>query len=116
VRIAGTADQVERLGGIGARVATELEARTGKDARAVVLGHLQRGGAPTSYDRLLATRFGSAAVETVQRGETGVMVALETPDRIVTVPLADVVHKVRTVPLDSDLIQTARRIAIALGD
>jgi 6-phosphofructokinase 1 len=52
----------------------------------------------------------------VQRGETGVMVALETPDRIVTVPLADVVHKVRTVPLDSDLIQTARRIAIALGD
>jgi 6-phosphofructokinase 1 len=116
VRIAGTASQVERLGGISARIATELEALTGKEARSVVLGHLQRGGAPTSGDRLLATRFGSYAVDTLRRGETNVMVALETQDRLTTVPLEDVVHQVRTVPLDSDLIRTARSVGIVLGD
>jgi len=116
VRMPGTADQVERLGGIGARVAADLEAMTGKEARSTMLGHLQRGGMPTSYDRLLATRFGSFAVHALQRGETNVMVALDTPDRIMTVPLDEVVHKIRTVPLDSDLIQTARSLGMVLGD
>ena len=116
VRIAQSAGQVERLGGISARIAEELGARTGKEARSVVLGHLQRGGTPTSYDRLLATRFGSFAVDTLRRGETGVMVALDTPDRLVTVPLGDVVHKTRAVPLDSDLIRTARNMGIVLGE
>jgi 6-phosphofructokinase 1 len=116
VRMPGRPDMVERLGGIGARVATELESMTGKEARSTVLGHLQRGGMPTSYDRLLATRFGSYAVHALQRGETNVMVALDTPDRIITVPLDEVVHQVRTVPLDSDLIQTARSLGMVLGD
>jgi 6-phosphofructokinase 1 len=115
VRIAGSPHQAERLGGIGPQVATELEALTGKEARSVTLGHLQRGGTPTSYDRMLATRFGSFAVHALRRGETNVMVALKSPD-VVTVPLADVVHKVRTVPLDGDVIQTARSVGIALGD
>ncbi len=115
IRMPGTPHQVERLGGIGARVAAELEPLTGKEARSVVLGHLQRGGTPTSYDRMLATRFGSFAVHTVRRGEFGVMVALKSPD-IVTVPLDEVVHRVRTVPLDGDVIQTARSVGIALGD
>ncbi len=116
IRMPGTAGQVERLGGIGAKVAAELETLTGKEARSTVLGHLQRGGMPTSYDRLLATRFGSFAVHALRRGETNVMVALDTPDRLVTVPLDRIVHKVRTVPLDSDLIQTARSLGMVLGD
>jgi len=115
IRIPGSAHQAERLGGVGPQVATELEALTGKEARSVTLGHLQRGGMPTSYDRMLATRFGSFAVHALRRGETNVMVALKSPD-VVTVPLADVVHKVRTVPRDGDVIQTARSVGIALGD
>ncbi|HEX2339788.1 MAG TPA: ATP-dependent 6-phosphofructokinase [Vicinamibacterales bacterium] len=106
---------VERLGGIGARVAEQLEQRTGKESRCVVLGHLQRGGAPTSFDRVLATRLGRKAVDLVMKGQFGYMVANHPPD-IGAVPLADIVGKTKQVPLDSDLIETARSIGIALGD
>lgn len=106
---------VERLGGIGAVVARELEQRTGKEARYVVLGHLQRGGAPTAFDRTLATRFGGKAVELLKRGAFGKMVANNPPD-IVPIPLADVVGKTKTVPLDYDLLKTARAIGVAFGD
>ena len=112
---AGTADRHEKLGGIAELVADELERRTGKEARHVVLGHLQRGGTPTSYDRVLATRFGSFAVDLLRRGESGVMVALHAPD-IVAVPLAQVVGRTRYVPLDGDVIKTARSVGISLGD
>jgi 6-phosphofructokinase 1 len=106
---------VERLGGIGAVVASELEVLTGKESRYVVLGHLQRGGAPTAFDRVLATRFGGKAVELVKRGAFGKMVANHPPD-IVPIPLADVVGKTKTVPLDYDLLHTARAIGVSFGD
>jgi phosphofructokinase-like protein len=106
---------VERLGGVGGVVARTLEEKTGKESRWVVLGHLQRGGAPTAFDRVLATRFGGKAVELLMRGVFGRMVANNPPD-IVPIPLADVVGKTKTVPLDYDLLKTARALGVALGD
>ena len=105
----------ERLGGLGARVAQELEALTGKEARSVVLGHLQRGGVPTSFDRVLATRFGGKAFELIQRRVFGVMVG-NRPPNLVAVPLADVVGKTKYVPLDLDLVTTARLLGVSFGD
>ena len=115
VKEAASAGHVERLGGIGILVAEQLEEATGREARCVVLGHLQRGGGPTAFDRVLATRFGGAAVELVRRGVFGKMVANNPPD-IVPIPLADVVGRTKTVPLDSDLLKTARAIGVSLGD
>jgi 6-phosphofructokinase 1 len=109
------AGHVERLGGVGAVVAKALQERMGKETRHVVLGHLQRGGAPTAFDRVLATRFGGKAVELITRGVFGRMVANHPPD-IVPIPLADVVGKTKTVPLDNDLLRTARSIGVAFGD
>ncbi|HSC25966.1 MAG TPA: ATP-dependent 6-phosphofructokinase [Vicinamibacterales bacterium] len=112
---AGTPGHAERLGGIGARVAAELEVLTGKETRSVVLGHLQRGGAPTSFDRVLATRFGARAMELVLDGQFGHMVAFHPPD-IVAVPLERVVGRTRNVPLDFDVVRAARAMGISLGD
>ena len=106
---------LERLGGVGARVAHELQQLTGKDTRSVVLGHLQRGGAPTAFDRVLATRFGGKAMELVRQGAFGRMVA-NRPPAIVSVPLAEVVGKIKTVPLDLDVVQTARATGVSFGD
>jgi ATP-dependent phosphofructokinase / diphosphate-dependent phosphofructokinase len=106
---------VERLGGVAARVAIDLERLTGKETRSVVLGHLQRGGAPTSFDRILATRFGARAVELLMEGKFDHMVAFHPPD-IVAVPLANVVGRQRTVPPDFDVVRTARAMGISLGD
>jgi len=106
---------VERLGGIGTRVAADLERLTGKEARSVVLGHLQRGGAPTSADRVLATSLGAKAFELVRRRRFGCMVASRPPD-LVAVPLESVVGRLRQVPLDCDLIRSARAVGISLGD
>jgi len=106
---------MERLGGIGAYVAAELERLTGKETRVVVLGHLQRGGAPTASDRVLATRFGAKAVELVRTGQFGMLVANRPPD-IVAVPVQDVVGRNKFVPPDSDLIATARAMGIGFGD
>jgi 6-phosphofructokinase 1 len=105
----------ERLGGIAARVAREIEERTGKETRALTLGHLQRGGSPTTFDRLLSLRFGAAAVRCIARGEFGVMVGL-TPPTVSAVPLAKALEKPKLVPLDSDTIMTARELGICLGD
>ena len=107
--------RVERLGGMGALVCEALARETGKETRSVVLGHLQRGGAPTSFDRVLATRFGAMAVEFVKRGEFDTMVAFAPPD-IVARPLDEVVGKTKTVPLDSDVIETARAMGVTFGD
>ena len=105
----------ERLGGAGHRCASILQERSGKETRHVVLGHLQRGGAPTAFDRTLATRFGGKAVELIMRGNFGKMVANNPPD-IVPIPIGDVVGKTRTVPLDYDLLLTARSIGVSFGD
>ena len=106
---------VERLGGMGALVAADIEKRTGKETRYVVLGHLQRGGAPTSFDRVLATRFGARAVELLLEGQAGTMVAFHPPD-IVPVPLEKIVGRTRNVPLDFDVVRTAKAMGISLGD
>jgi len=106
---------VERLGGVAALLAVDLEKLTGKETRSVVLGHLQRGGAPTSFDRILATRFGARAVELLMEGKFDHMVAFHPPD-IVAVPLAHVVGRTRTVPPDFDVLRTARAMGISLGD
>ena len=111
----GTPDRAERLGGIGEYVSRELERRTGKESRFVVLGHLQRGGAPLAYDRVLATRFGSFAVELLLRGQFGMMTALHSPD-IVAVPLENVVGRTRNVPIAGDVVHTARNVGICFGD
>ncbi len=108
------AGHVERLGGIGAQIGAALAQLTGKETRSVVLGHLQRGGAPTSFDRVLATRFGGKAVELARRGEFGSMVAFEPPN-IVARRLDEVVGKTRTVPPDHDLLQTARALGVTFG-
>jgi 6-phosphofructokinase 1 len=106
---------VDRLGGIASQVARAISERTGKETRTLVLGHLQRGGTPTTYDRLLALRFGAAAVRAIAAGSFGVMVGLNGPT-ITRVPLEEVVGRPRYVPLDSDTVQTARELGISLGD
>jgi len=111
---AGDREHAPRLGGIGHHVARELERITGKETRCVVLGHLQRGGSPNAFDRMLATNYGSCAVRALMRGEMGKMVALHSAD-IITVPLAKAVANVKTVPRDSQLIRTARDIGVSFG-
>jgi phosphofructokinase-like protein len=105
----------ERLGGIGEKVAKELAALTGKEARHVVLGHLLRGGTPTTFDRLISLRFGAAAVRCLASGESGVMVALDPPT-VRLVPLEEATHRMKVVPLDCDTILTARELGLSLGD
>ena len=111
----GTATVVEKLGGMGARVRDDLEPLTGKQCRSVLLGHLQRGGMPTSFDRLLATRFGARAVELVLERQFGMMVASHPPD-IVAVPIEKTVGRTRTIPLSSDVLRAARAMNISLGE
>ena len=105
----------ERLGGIGERVARVLEERTGKDVRVVVLGHLLRGGSPTSFDRLAAMRFGTAAVRALDEGQSGVMVALAFPN-VNYVALEEVAGRMKGVPLDCDTLQTGRDLGSCFGD
>ena len=104
-----------RLGGIAEHLAKELGAKTGYEPRSLVLGHLQRGGQPTPADRLLATRFGAAAVRAIQRGERNVMVAYQSSN-IVSVPLATAIEHRKQVPLDYDVIQSARDLGMSFGD
>jgi phosphofructokinase-like protein len=107
--------QAVKLGGIGNKVAADLEQLTGKETRCVVLGHLLRGGSPTALDRLLGLRFGAAAVRALEAGENGVMVALDPPT-VIYVPLAEATRRMKTVPLDCDAIMTARDLGISFGD
>jgi 6-phosphofructokinase 1 len=104
----------QRLGGVSYVVAEQLAGVSDKEIRVTVLGHLQRGGSPTSFDRILATRFGVAAVELLDRGGMGRMVALQG-DEIVDVPIEEAIAELKTVPLDSDLVRAARYTGISLG-
>lgn len=103
------------LGGIGEWVAVQINKQTKKDTRSLVLGHLQRGGTPTTFDRLLALRFGAAAVRLAESETFDHMVALVTPD-MRHVPLAEALKSRKQVLLDSDKVMTARDIGICLGD
>lgn len=107
--------RLERLGGVGEKVAAELQALTGREARVVVLGHLLRGGSPTSADRLIALRFGTAAVRALDAGMAGVMVAIDPPD-VLYVPLEEATRRMKSVPLDSDTMLAARDLGISFGD
>jgi phosphofructokinase-like protein len=110
----GGSDRAPRLGGVGNHLRGELERLTGKETRCVVLGHLQRGGSPNAFDRMLATNFGSCAVRALVSGEHGAMVALRAGE-IRTVPLLEAVAAIKTVPPDSQLVRTARDTGISFG-
>ena len=103
------------LGGIGEWVASQIKKCTGKDTRSLVLGHLQRGGSPTTFDRLLALRFGAAAVRLAEKNKFGRMVAL-AGSNMTSVPLEKAVGQRKKVPLNCDKILTAREIGICMGD
>lgn len=103
------------LGGVGEWVASEIGKRTDKDTRSLVLGHLQRGGSPTTFDRLLALRFGAAAVRLVEEETFDHMVALDS-SRMKAVPIAEAIKSRKKVDLNSDKILTARDIGICFGD
>jgi 6-phosphofructokinase 1 len=104
-----------RLGGIAEKLAREIEKRTGKESRSLVLGHLQRGGTPTSFDRMLSLRFGAAAVRLAEEGAWGTMVAYDPPEMI-AVPMGEAVATLKTVPTDGDTVRTARELGISFGD
>lgn len=104
-----------RYGGIAERLASQLSELTGFESRSLVLGHLQRGGSPTAYDRLIALRFGAAAVRLVAEERFGTMVALDPPE-IRAVPIADAIRQLKRVSTDSDIVQTGRDIGVSFGD
>lgn len=112
--VSGRFDPI-KLGGIGAKIGNDLEEQFGMETRVTVLGHLQRGGSPNSYDRVLSSRYGVAAVDAVLEKEFGIMVALQGRD-IVRVPLHQAVDKLKLVPLIDPLLLTARALGIELGD
>jgi ATP-dependent phosphofructokinase / diphosphate-dependent phosphofructokinase len=104
-----------RLGGIGDIVAREIAKRTGKETRCCVLGHLQRGGAPTTLDRILATRFGVKAVQLANEGHFGSMVSYHNY-QVRHVPIAEAVNRLKLVPPNGEVVQTARDVDISFGD
>lgn len=113
-RIAGSPDPV-RLGGVATSLQARLQALVSSEVRATVLGHTQRGGTPTAFDRVLATRFGYHAAQLVKSGDFGRMVALQS-DTCLSVPLADVAGRNRVVPLDHPLLQVVRGLGVSLGN
>jgi 6-phosphofructokinase 1 len=112
---ASYADASGRYGGIADRLADEIGEATGKETRSLVLGHIQRGGEPIAYDRVLSLRFGAAAVRCIREGSLGTMVALQG-NRIRAVPLGDAVHAIKRVPDDSELVLTGRQLGVSFGD
>jgi len=112
--VKGSFEQI-RLGGVGNKLANELEELTGIESRCTILGYLQRGGSPTAFDRVLCTRYGVAAVEACIKGEYDVMVSLHN-DSIVQVPLQDAGAQPKSVLPDDEIIKAARYIGISFGD
>jgi 6-phosphofructokinase 1 len=111
----GDAVYVPRLGGIGYKVSEYVEKETGSEARVTVLGHVQRGGSPTVFDRWLATRYGAAAVRAAAEGKFGHMVALRNA-QIVDIPLKEALAVPKRVDLNGDAVLTARGLGISFGD
>ncbi len=104
-----------RLGGIGERIAARLQELTGKETRATTLGHLQRGGAPTSFDRILGMRFGVMAVKLAEQKMFGRMVSYQAY-HVDSVPIEEAVHKLRLVDPDGEVVMAAKTVGICLGD
>jgi len=113
-RVEESHDQI-RLGGISYVIGQEIEERTGIETRVVILGHLQRGGSPTPFDRVLASRFGAAAVDLVANEQFGYFPALKGND-IVPVPIKQAISSLKTVPLNNTLLQVARSTGTCLGE
>lgn len=111
---AGSTEKI-RLGGIGEKLAREIETLTNIETRCTVLGHLQRGGSPTAFDRVLATRYGTAAVKCLLEGNSGHMVALAN-NQVINLPFRQVAGKSSNVPVDGELIRAGRMIGISFGD
>lgn len=112
---AAQADRQTRLGGVGMVVASEVQLRTDEEVRCVVLGHLQRGGAPTTFDRGLATAFGTHAVRLVVEKKFGQMVCSQPPE-IASAPITDAIDQLRVVDHNSSAVQSARAMGISFGD
>jgi len=110
-----TASGEHRLGGIGEIVGAEVAERTGKEVRTCILGHLQRGGAPTALDRILGTRFGVKAVQLIQEGKYGTMVSYQNYQTL-DVPISHAVHRLRRVDPEGQMVQTARAVEISFGN
>src|SRR5262249_17677168 len=104
-----------RLGGIGAILSAEIAKGTGKESRVCGLGHLQRGGSPTTFDRALCSIFGATAVELVAAGKFGKMVAFAGP-QVGSIKISDAIGKLKTVRSDGNLVRTARALGICFGD
>jgi len=104
-----------RLGGIGAFVSAEIEKRTGKESRVCVLGHLQRGGSPTTFDRALCSMFGATAAELIAAGDFGKMVAFNGP-QVGAIKISEAIGKLKAVRPEGNLVRTARALGICLGD
>lgn len=104
-----------RLGGVGEWLTQEIYETCGLEARTVVLGHVQRGGSPSAFDRILATQYGAAAVHRIANEEFGVVVVLHCND-ITCIPMSDVIGRIKTVPVDGTLVQTARGLGVSFGD
>lgn len=107
--------QAKRVGGLADKLARAIQEKTGKESRSLVLGHLQRGGMPTGYDRLLATRFGAASVRVLAEGKYGHMVALQSP-HIVAIPITEALKETKRVDPSHDVVLTARSTGISFGD
>jgi 6-phosphofructokinase 1 len=104
-----------KLGGIGPHVTREIETRLHREARTVVLGHLQRGGAPTTFDRVLATQYGAHAVRLIVERRFGEMICYNPPE-MSSVPIIEAVHQIRIVDADGPAVQAARALGISFGD
>lgn len=113
-RVEGSPDPV-RLGGVSYKIADEIEKRTGIESRVTILGHLQRGGTPTAFDRWLATRYGVSAVQILKSGDFGRMVSLRG-QKIESVPIADAIKNLRLVHPDNDEVHAARATGASFGD
>jgi 6-phosphofructokinase 1 len=107
--------QEARYGGLADKLAIQIAESCGVETRSLVLGHLQRGGQPIAYDRILALRFGAAAIELVKRGDFGSMVSLDPPD-VRAVPLGEALARPKLVDLNGDVMRTARALGISFGD
>jgi phosphofructokinase-like protein len=113
-KVKGSTDGI-RLGGVSYRIAEQIEGITGLETRVIVLGHLQRGGKPTDFDRILATQFGKLAVDLIVEGKFGYMTSVQD-GKITAVPLRDGIAALKTVPRDFPLIQAARAVGTCFGD